>query len=87
MATYKKNMKKITKKVVKLEKKHPVLTGTCVVAWVGCTAVNLVAYPVRKIKMRNNLKFWTKFGKDVSDDLANYDTETTTTTTSSEAQK
>ena len=84
MATYKKNMKKITKKVVKLEKKHPVLTGTCAIAWVGCTAVNLVAFPIRKINQHQTLKFWTKFGKAVADDLIDNDTETTTT---GEAQK
>lgn len=85
--TYKKTCKKATKKITKFEKKHPMLTGTCAFAWVGCAAFGLISYPIRKVKMHKVIKFWEKAGDEVEDLLVDNNTEATTADASDAAQK
>lgn len=56
MASYKKTCKKITKKVTKFERKHPVLTGTCYIATGISMAASIVAYPINRIRINRALK-------------------------------
>lgn len=54
--TYKKTCKRITKKVTKFEKKHPMLTGTCYIATGISMAASIVAYPINRIRINRALK-------------------------------
>ena len=56
MASYKKTCKKITKKVTKFERKHPVLTGTCYIATGISMAASIVAYPINRIRINRALR-------------------------------
>ena len=56
MASYKKTCKRITKKVTKFEKKHPVFTGTCYIASGISLAASIVAYPINRIRINRVLK-------------------------------
>lgn len=53
---YKKTCKRITKRVTKFERKHPVLTGTCYIATGISMAASIVAYPINKIRINRALK-------------------------------
>ena len=54
--TYKKTCKRITRKVTKFERKHPVLTGTCYIATGISMAASIVAYPINRIRINRALK-------------------------------
>lgn len=56
MASYKKTCKRITRKVTKFERKHPVFTGTCYIASGISIAASIVAYPINKIRINRVLK-------------------------------
>ena len=56
MASYKKTCKKITKKVTKFERKHPMLTGTCYIATGISMAASIIAYPINRIRINRALK-------------------------------
>lgn len=56
MASYKKTCKRITRKVTKFERKHPVFTGTCYIASGISIAASIVAYPINRIRINRALR-------------------------------